>query len=47
MVVVNPIFVYIIKLLNRGKDLQTLRKSSGLIKLSMIIGLVAILIGAQ
>lgn len=47
MVVVNPIFVYIIKLLNREKDLKTFRKSSGLIKLSMIIGLVAILIGAQ
>lgn len=47
MVVVNPIFVYIIKLLNSQKDLQALRKSSSLIKLSMIIGLVAILIGAQ
>jgi hypothetical protein len=47
MVVVNPIFVYIIKSLNAGKDLQTLRKSSSLIKLSMVIGLIAILIGAQ
>ncbi len=47
MVVVNPIFVYILKIINNYQSLKTLRKSSNLVKLNMLIGLIAILIGAQ
>ena len=47
MIFVNPVFVYIIKLLFGNNDLVTINKVSSLLKLNMIIGLIAILIGAQ
>jgi len=47
MVFVNPVFVYTLKLLYTNRDLPTLKKVSSLIKLNMILGLIAILIGAQ
>jgi len=47
MTFVNPIFVYILKLLYNNTQLITLKRSSNLVKLNMILGLVAILIGAQ
>lgn len=47
MVFVNPVFVYTLKLLYTNRDLSTFKKVSSLIKLNMILGLIAILIGAQ
>lgn len=47
MVFVNPVFVYTLKLLYTNRNLFTFKKVSGLIKLNMILGLIAILIGAQ
>lgn len=47
MTFVNPIFVYVLKLLYNNNDLITLKKTSNLVKLNMILGLIAILIGAQ
>ena len=45
MVIVNPIFVYIIKLLQKSKDQKSFNKASSLIKLNMVFGLIAILFG--
>lgn len=45
MVIVNPIFVYIIKLMQESKDKNSLNKASSLIKLNMVFGLFAILLG--
>jgi len=45
MVIVNPIFVYIIKLLHESEDKKNLNKASSFIKLNMVFGLIAILIG--
>jgi geranylgeranylglycerol-phosphate geranylgeranyltransferase len=45
MVIVNPIFVYIIKLIQESKDKNSLNKASSLIKLNMVFGLFAILLG--
>lgn len=47
MVLVNPLFVFIAKMIYSNREAQTLRKASNLIKLNMILGLIAILIGAQ
>ncbi|HET55647.1 MAG TPA: hypothetical protein ENN33_10585 [Ignavibacteria bacterium] len=47
MVFVNPVFAYTLKLLYTNRALPTLKKVSSLIKLNMILGLIAILIGAQ
>jgi geranylgeranylglycerol-phosphate geranylgeranyltransferase len=46
MVFVNPIFFYTMFIIYKSNELSTLRKASNLIKLNMLIGLVAILIGA-
>ena len=45
MTFVNPLFVYILKLLYSNKEIVTLRKTSTLIKVNMILGLIAIFIG--
>jgi geranylgeranylglycerol-phosphate geranylgeranyltransferase len=45
MVIVNPIFVYVIKLMQESKDKNNLNKASSLIKLNMVFGLLAILLG--
>ncbi|RJP61999.1 MAG: hypothetical protein C4543_02660 [Ignavibacteriales bacterium] len=45
-ILVNPLFVYVIKLLYNNKELATLRRASNLIKINMMLGLLAILIGA-
>lgn len=47
MVFVNPVFIFTLKLLYTNRDLPTFKKVSSLIKLNMILGLIAILIGAQ
>ena len=47
MTFVNPIYVYALKLLFTKPDLESFRKISSWIKVSMIIGLFAILLGAQ
>ncbi len=47
MVFVNPVFVFALKLLFTNRDLFTFKKVSGLLKINMILGLIAILIGAQ
>lgn len=46
MTFVNPLLVYIIKLLYTNRELSNLRKTSNLLKLTMILGLIAILVGA-
>lgn len=45
-ILVNPLFVYVIKILYNNKELATLRRASNLIKINMMLGLLAILIGA-
>ncbi|MCZ7602255.1 MAG: geranylgeranylglycerol-phosphate geranylgeranyltransferase [Melioribacteraceae bacterium] len=45
-ILVNPLFVFVIKLLYNNKELATLRRASNLIKINMMLGLLAILIGA-
>lgn len=46
MVIVNPLFAFMLKLLYKSQDLNTLRKATMIVKLNMIIGLFAIYIGA-
>lgn len=45
MIVVNPLFVYILKMLNKSHELSSYRKASGLIKLNMLFGIAAIVAG--
>ncbi|HKI78216.1 MAG TPA: UbiA family prenyltransferase [Ignavibacteriaceae bacterium] len=42
---VNVLFIYMLKLLYQSQALQTLKKVSSLVKLNMMIGLIAILLG--
>jgi geranylgeranylglycerol-phosphate geranylgeranyltransferase len=46
MVLVNPIMIYIIKKIYEKDSLKSLKKISILLKLSMILGLIAIYLGA-
>jgi len=45
MIVVNPLFVYILKILFNSPELASYRKASSLIKLNMLFGIVAIVAG--
>lgn len=45
MVVVNPLFVLIVKEVIKSKSLRSLRRVSNLLKVNMIFGLIAILLG--
>lgn len=45
MIVVNPLFVYILKILYKSPELASYRKASGLIKLNMFLGIIAIVAG--
>ena len=45
MAIVNPLFVYMLNIINKSHDLKTLKTASGIVKLNMIIGLIAIYIG--
>ena len=46
MAIVNPLFVFMLKILYKSQNLDVLKKASGIVKLTMIIGLIAIYIGA-
>lgn len=46
MAVVNPLFIFMLKILYKSQNSDVLKKASGIVKLNMIIGLVAIYIGA-
>lgn len=45
MAIVNPLFMYMLKLLYKSTDSDSLKKASMIVKLNMIIGLIAIYIG--
>lgn len=45
MVVVNPLLVYMLKILYKPGEQRDFKKASGIIKLTMIIGLIAIFLG--
>jgi geranylgeranylglycerol-phosphate geranylgeranyltransferase len=45
MLIINPILVYIIKILFESDDVKMMRKISGLLKINMIIGIISIYIG--
>ena len=45
MSTVNILFVYALKLLYKSQTVETLKKVSSIVKLNMIIGLIAILVG--
>lgn len=43
--ILNPLLIYVIKILNDNYDMAALKKASGFLKLDMLIGLLAILAG--
>ena len=45
MCTVNVLFIYMLKLMYTNQTLATLKKASSLVKLNMVIGLIAILLG--
>lgn len=46
MVIVNPLFIFMLKLLYKSQNQDTLKKAGRIIKLNMVIGLIAIYIGS-
>ena len=46
MAIANPLFIYMLKILHNKQDLHSFSKASIILKLNMIIGLIAIYIGA-
>jgi geranylgeranylglycerol-phosphate geranylgeranyltransferase len=45
MLIVNPLLVYVIKILNTSKDDNVPKRISGILKFNMIVGLLAIYLG--
>jgi hypothetical protein len=47
MVIVNPIFVYTMKILIKSNNQNNLNNASSYVKLNMVIGLAAIFLGVR
>jgi len=45
MAVVNPLFVFMLRILYKSQNLDVIKKASMIVKLNMIIGLIAIYVG--